>query len=278
MNRMSLRKEIEDSLQACREIEEQLAQGDTKWKKAAARQPEGFRPEAGQLDEILSLYQKSGENTTVPESDVEKTDKIQETTVLPETAEVSEQEELPETEEIGNSAQHPLLRTLLGIVICIFTALVLALIITRYVAHHTSVEGSSMETTLSNGDQIIVENISYYIHDPERFDVVVFPNKEGVNYIKRIIGLPGETVQIADGYIYIDGEALLENYGNELMEDPGLAAEEISLGEDEYFVLGDNRNASIDSRRDEVGTVKRDSIRGKAWFRFYPFSKAGSIK
>lgn len=252
---MSLSKEIEDSLQACREIEE-----------------------------MLSLSEEPEDEETVSGMDLEKIVETQETTEELETKEIPQEAEIPEETEIAevtkkeNPAKHSLLKTLLSIVICIFTALVLALIITQYVAHHTSVEGSSMETTLSNGDQIIVENVSYYIHDPERFDVVVFPNKEGVNYIKRIIGLPGETVQIADGYIFINGEALLENYGSELMEDPGLAAEEISLGEDEYFVLGDNRNASIDSRRDEVGTVKRDHIRGKAWFRFYPFSKAGSIK
>lgn len=258
---MSLSREIEDSLQACREIQEQLAHDDA-W-KAYTEEPEAEESvETQETDTIQIIEETQASDTT------QETEEVQE----PEEAE----EENAESAE--NTAEHPLLKTLLSIVICIFTALVLALLITRYVAHHTSVEGSSMETALSDGDQIIVENISYYLHDPERYDVVVFPNQEGVNYIKRIIGLPGETVQIAEGIIFINGEALLESYGNEWMEDSGLAAEEILLGEDEYFVLGDNRNASIDSRRAEVGLVKRDQIRGKAWLRFYPFSKAGSIQ
>lgn len=178
----------------------------------------------------------------------------------------------------NETEKHPLLKLFLSIAICIFTALLLALIITQYVAHHTSVEGSSMEPSLSDGDQIIVENISYYQHEPERFDVIVFPNGAGVNYIKRIIGLPGETVRIADGYIYINGELLNENYGNELIEEPGIASSGITLAEDEYFVLGDNRNASVDSRRTEVGNIHRTDIQGKAWIRFYPFGSAGSIE
>lgn len=177
----------------------------------------------------------------------------------------------------NETQKHPLLKMFLSISICIFTALLLALIITQYVARHTSVEGSSMEPSLSDGDQIIVENISYYRHEPERFDVIVFPNGEGVNYIKRIIGLPGETVRIADGYIYINGELLNENYGNELIEEPGIASSGITLAEDEYFVLGDNRNASVDSRRTEVGNIHRTDIQGKAWLRLYPFGSAGSI-
>lgn len=173
---------------------------------------------------------------------------------------------------------HPFLRAVLRILICVLLALLFAIVITKFVAHHTSVEGSSMETTLENGDQLIVENVSYYFHDPERFDVVVFPYNDDVNYIKRIIGLPGETVQIRDGMIYINGEYLEENYGREDMEDPGLAAEEIQLGPDEYFVLGDNRNASVDSRKPEVGAIKRSNIKGKAWLRFYPMDQISFVE
>lgn len=173
---------------------------------------------------------------------------------------------------------HPFLRAVLRILICVLLALLFAVVITKFVAHHTSVEGSSMETTLENGDQLIVENVSYYFHDPERFDVVVFPFNDDVNYIKRIIGLPGETVQIYDGMIYINGEYLEEKYGREDIEDPGLAAEGIQLGPDEYFVLGDNRNASVDSRKPEVGPIKRDNIKGKAWLRFYPMDQISLVE
>ncbi len=173
---------------------------------------------------------------------------------------------------------HPFLRVALRILICVLLALLFAIVITKFVAHHTSVEGSSMETTLENGDQLIVENVSYYFHDPERFDVVIFPYNDDVNYIKRIIGLPGETVQIRDGMIYINGEYLEEEYGREDIEDPGLAAEEIQLGPDEYFVLGDNRNASVDSRKSEVGAIHRSDIKGKAWLRFYPMDQISLVE
>ncbi len=174
--------------------------------------------------------------------------------------------------------RHPFLRACLRILICVAVALLLAFLITKFVAHHTSVEGSSMETTLANGDQLIVENLTYYFHDPERFDVIVFPHGENVNYIKRIIGLPGETVQIRNGDVYINGEMLDENYGRESIEDAGLASQEIVLGEEEYFVLGDNRNASVDSRKEEVGTVSRSEIKGRAWFRFYPMDRASLVE
>lgn len=176
------------------------------------------------------------------------------------------------------SESHPFLRSLLGVLICVVAALLLSLFITKFIAHHTSVEGSSMETTLKNEDQIIVENFSYYFSDPERFDVVVFPFNDNVNYIKRIIGLPGETVQIQNGNIYINGKLLEESYGTEVMSDPGLARRPITLGPDEYFVLGDNRNASVDSRKAEVRNVKRDKIIGKAWFILYPFSRFSQIE
>ncbi|MCH5252650.1 MAG: signal peptidase I [Lachnospiraceae bacterium] len=161
--------------------------------------------------------------------------------------------------------------------ICMVAALLISLFLTNYVAHHTSVEGNSMEPTLFNSDQLIVENISYILHDPERFDVIVFPYTQDVSYIKRIIGLPGERVRILNGNIYINGEILKENYGKERIKEPGIAVNEMTLGEDEYFVLGDNRNASIDSRKEEVGLVHRSIIKGKAWLRIYPFEEFGLV-
>ena len=137
-----------------------------------------------------------------------------------------------------------------------------------------------METTLSDGDNLIVDKISYRFRDPERFEIIVFPfqYEEHTYYIKRIIGLPGETVQVIDGYVYINGEVLDENYGLEVMDDPGIAAEPITLGEDEYFVLGDNRNHSSDSRDPSVGVLHRNDIMGRAWIRIWPFDKFGVIK
>lgn len=156
----------------------------------------------------------------------------------------------------------------------LFVLLATWLLIT-FVIQRTEVEGSSMETTLSDGDNLFVDKISYRFKDPERFDIIVFPfqYKEDTYYIKRIIGLPGETVQIDEtGNIYIDGEVLKESYGREVIRPDfvGRAAEPIALGEDEYFVMGDNRNNSSDSRTDVVGNIHRKDIIGRAWVRIWP--------
>ena len=183
-----------------------------------------------------------------------------------------------ETESVEYSVGHPLLRLLRNILICVAAALLLSLLITKFVAHHTAVDGSSMSTTLSDGDQLIVQQLSYYFHDPERFDIVVFPISTEDNYIKRVIGLPGETVQIIDGQVYINGSLLADDrYGLERIQDPGMAADIIYLKNDEYFVLGDNRNASVDSRFPEVGVIKKSDIKAKAWLRFYPFGDFGFV-
>ncbi len=137
-----------------------------------------------------------------------------------------------------------------------------------------------MWDTLADGDNLIVDKISYDFHDPERFDVIVFPYQyeENTYYIKRIIGLPGETVYIDEfGNIYINGGLLEENYGTETIFNAGLAGSEIVLGDDEYFVLGDNRNNSTDSRFEDVGNIKGEDIVGKAWLRIYPFSNFGLV-
>ena len=171
-------------------------------------------------------------------------------------------------------------RELFGWLIYIIIIVGLSLLIITFVGQRTKVSGHSMETTLSDGDNLIVDKISYRFRSPKRFEIIVFPFKYEQNtyYIKRIIGLPGETVQIMDGYVYINGELLDENYGNELMEDPGIAAEPITLGEDEYFVLGDNRNHSSDSRDPSVGILHRSELMGRAWIRIWPFDKFGVIK
>ncbi len=166
-----------------------------------------------------------------------------------------------------------LLKEVLSTSVYILVVLFVTFLIVKYVAVRTEVIGSSMEPTLSNEDNLIVQKVSYHTGEPERFDVIVFPFRHGekINYIKRIIGLPGETVKIdPDGTIYINGEVLEEHYGKETIENPGLAANEIHLSENEYFVLGDNRNDSSDSRDPSVGNVYRKDIIGKAWIRFWP--------
>ena len=138
----------------------------------------------------------------------------------------------------------------------------------------TKVVGTSMENTFMEGDSLFIDKLSYHFVEPKRFDVVVFPfqeKEETLLYIKRIIGLPGETIQIAGNAIYIDGEILKEEYGKEAMEEGsgGIASKPYTLSEDEYFVLGDNRNYSIDSRQPHIGPIKRDWIIGKSAFRLW---------
>ncbi|MDO4322423.1 MAG: signal peptidase I [Lachnospiraceae bacterium] len=149
-------------------------------------------------------------------------------------------------------------------------------LIVQYVGERTIVSGDSMYPSLSDGDSLIVDKISYRFVNPDRYDVVVFPFRyqEGTFYIKRVIGLPGETVQILDGKVYINGKALDDPYGYETIRNPGLASGAITLKQDEYFVLGDNRNNSADSREPSVGMISREDIIGRAIFRIWP---AGSI-
>lgn len=148
----------------------------------------------------------------------------------------------------------------------------------HFVGQRTVVLGASMEPALYDGDNLIVDKISYRFHEPERYDVIVFPYEDGTYYIKRIIGLPGEAVRIDEnGSIYINGERISESYGKEVIEDPGCAGEEITLGETEYFVLGDNRNNSMDSRDERVGLIEREAIIGKAFVRIFPLNQIGVV-
>ena len=172
-----------------------------------------------------------------------------------------------------------LLQEILNVSLYLLIVLILTLLVVRFVGERTRVNGDSMETTLSDGDNLIVNKIQYRFSQPERFDIVVFSFKYAnqTYYIKRIIGLPGETVQIKDSVIYINDEPLEESYGIEAMKDAGMASEKIKLGKNEYFVLGDNRNRSVDSRDPSVGAVAKSSIIGKAWLRIYPFYKFGGV-
>lgn len=173
------------------------------------------------------------------------------------------------------------LKEILSTSLYLLIVLVLTFLVVTYVGQRTKVIGSSMEPMLSDGDNLIVDKITYRFEDPKRYDIIVFPFRyaEKTYYIKRIIGLPGETVYIdEEGTIYIDGEVLEEHYGKEIITDPGRAYEPITLGEDEYFVMGDNRNNSSDSRDPVVGNIHRDEFVGKAWMRIWPFQSMGMIK
>jgi signal peptidase I len=126
-----------------------------------------------------------------------------------------------------------------------------------------------MEPTINSGERVLVNRFIYSIKAPSRGDVIVFKPNGNTNshyYIRRVIGIPGDTVQIKEGFIYINGELYETGLGNEQMDDAGLAEEELTLDKDEYFVLGDNRNASEDSRNADIGNVGIEDIYGEAWF------------
>ena len=166
-----------------------------------------------------------------------------------------------------------ILKEILSTSIYLLVVLLITYLIVNFVGQRTEVVGSSMESTLSDGDNLIVDKITYRFSDPERYDIIVFPFQYEKNtyYIKRIIGLPGESVRIdSDGVIYINGKELKEYYGREIIADPGIAQDEITLGRDEYFVMGDNRNNSTDSRSASVGNIHKKDILGRAWLRIWP--------
>lgn len=168
-------------------------------------------------------------------------------------------------------------------VLCLIIVVALVFVFRNFVFQRNRIDGNSMETTFSDGDGIIVEKLSYELGNPKRFDVIVFypfGKKEGDYFIKRIIGMPGEIIQIREGKIYINGEILEEDYGNSLIDYSGIAEQPYKIDDGKYFVMGDNRIAdeSFDSRYEEIGAVDRKLIGGKAILRISPISKFKIIK
>ncbi len=144
----------------------------------------------------------------------------------------------------------------------------------------TMMIGNAMQGTLEAQDQVLVNRFVLMVSSPKRMDVVVFLPKSNARsnyYIRRVVGVPGDTVRITDGYLYVNDEVTdLPGSGEEITV-PGLAADEITLGEDEYFVMGDNPNASEDSRHFAIGTVSREDMVGVAYMVISPIDHLGTI-
>ncbi|HCM92335.1 MAG TPA: signal peptidase I [Lachnospiraceae bacterium] len=158
-------------------------------------------------------------------------------------------------------------------------AVFLGIMTVNFVGIKTSIIGSSMEPSLHNGEEVLLNKIVYQFSVPERGDVIAFhPNGDENThlYVKRIVGLPGETIQIKQGSVYIDGEMKVMDTPT---EDPGIAAEAIKLSDDEYFVMGDNRDNSEDSRSANIGNVSREMIEGKVWYHMkYEDTRMGRVE
>lgn len=148
-------------------------------------------------------------------------------------------------------------------------AIIVAMFVVNFIGVKAVVNGDSMYPTLFDGQNLMASKISYIVGEPDRFDIVVVDTTNdmlGKYLIKRIIALPGENIQIdKEGNIYVNDELLDEKFGAEKIKDPGIAIDKITLADDEYFVLGDNRNGSLDSRSPSVGVIKRNNITAKAF-------------
>ena len=163
----------------------------------------------------------------------------------------------------------------------IIVTLVFAVLVAISAFQTVTLQESAMEPTYSVGEKFFVNRALYKISSPKRGDVIVFKTSasdDAALHIRRVIGLPGETVQIQDGQIYINGKAYEENGAYQDMEDGGLANSSITLESGEYFVLGENRNNSEDSRFSDIGNINKKYIVGKIWFTVSPRNKIGFIR
>lgn len=162
----------------------------------------------------------------------------------------------------------------------ILITLLIAFTFVYFIGLRTSVVGQSMAETLNGGDEILVNRFIYKVTNPKQNDIIVFlpnGNEKSHYYVKRVVAVPGDTVLIENGALYVNGELFQEEIEAASIEDAGLASEEITLGADEFFVLGDNRNNSEDSRYANIGNIRKEYIIGKAWFRVAPWGAFGFI-
>ena len=175
----------------------------------------------------------------------------------------------------------PLLREIAVWILEIAIAVAIAGVCVYFVGVRTTVVGQSMSEQLRDGDQVLINRFIYKVSKPKIGDVIVFlpnGNEKSHYYIKRVVAAGGDTVQIVDGVIYVNGAPLEDVHFSGTISDPGVAAEEQKLAADECFVLGDNPGGSEDSRFANIGNVKSSYIIGKAWFKLLPFSDAGFIE
>lgn len=187
----------------------------------------------------------------------------------------------PKIQEAKEKLEDEKVRGFMRWVFEIVVTLVLAAMVGIMLFQTVTMQESSMEPTIAVGDRFFINRVVYKFSSPKRGDLIVFrtnASDDAALHIRRVIGLPGETIQISGGRILIDGEAYKEGKDFPMISNPGLASSSITLESGEYFVLGDNRNNSEDSRYADIGMVKKRYIAGKIWFTCAPFEKLGFMK
>lgn len=187
----------------------------------------------------------------------------------------------PKIQEAKEKLEDEKVRGFMRWVFEIVVTLVLAAMVGIMLFQTVTMQESSMEPTIAVGDRFFINRVVYKFTSPKRGDLIVFrtnASDDAALHIRRVIGLPGETIQISGGRILIDGEAYKEGKDFPMISNPGLASSSITLEAGEYFVLGDNRNNSEDSRYADIGMIKKRYIAGKIWFTCAPFEKLGFTK
>ena len=187
----------------------------------------------------------------------------------------------PKIQEAKEKLEDEKVRGFMRWVFEIVVTLVLAAMVGIMLFQTVTMQESSMEPTIAVGDRFFINRVVYKFSSPQRGDLIVFrtnASDDAALHIRRVIGLPGETIQISGGRILIDGEAYKEGKDFPMISNPGLASSSITLESGEYFVLGDNRNNSEDSRYADIGMVQKRYIAGKIWFTCAPFEKLGFTK
>lgn len=175
--------------------------------------------------------------------------------------------------EFYHSEDNNKLRQVVNWVVDIVVVIAFAWFLVYAYGAQIEISGHSMVPLFASGDVVLMDRLTYDFDRPNRFDVVVFQRDDQKRNVKRVIGLPGETVIIKNNDVYINGEKLKEPAGLSRISLAGLAEKPVKLGEDEYFLLGDNRDSSEDSRFSNIGNVSSSRILGKVWFRMLPFKK-----
>ena len=192
-----------------------------------------------------------------------------------------EKKDSEETKELTpEEKKRRMILNIVEIVAYLILAVLIIKFVPKYVMERVSVEGESMLETLHDGDQLIGEKLSVRFNNLKRYDIIYFApkgNHKAVDFIKRIIGLPGETIYIENSVVYVNGFPLQEDFAREADFLAYTASSPIILGADEFFVMGDNRNHSTDSRSSSVGVVHLKDIEGRAVFRLWPLSGFGKI-